>query len=368
MNIYDFQRKWRKPLYIIGALFCMSCLFMELLIYFTPALRSQVSSTDEKFRLIYIYLPTILNVLALFVALVFLRSKSISQKGKNNTICILLLVICMVIQNLHGMYAAVLCLPCLAIFVSTIFASDKTTYIMTIVAMASTFSSYLVNKAILGFENILLSNYIIACAIIVVTYFCSHLLIRYIFTQMVSVSEGVKNERALLNKMRLDPLTGLYNRGGMDSILDELIKNYTPEHPLYLLMIDIDNFKRVNDTYGHQNGDVVLRTLAQHILDMGRKDIIPCRYGGEEIVVIYKNMSFDDALGRSNNLLDRIRLTKFDFAGENKITFSGGFCQYSPQITKDEWIKIADLRLYYAKHSGKNRIISIPVEESEQIL
>ncbi len=227
---------------------------------------------------------------------------------------------------------------------------------MTVVSLLSTFSSFLITKHVFGDEYITLANYVVACAIIIISYFCSTLLIRYIFTQLVTVSEGVKNEKSLLNKMRLDALTGLCNRGAMDSIIKELISNYNPECPLYILMIDIDNFKRVNDTYGHQNGDVVLKTLSQLILDMGRKDIIPCRYGGEEIVIIFKNQTPDEAYSKGLALLGSFGDVVYDFDKDKRITFSGGFAQYVPGMTPDDWIHSADDKLYFAKNNGKNQI------------
>ncbi|MCR5829583.1 MAG: GGDEF domain-containing protein [Lachnospiraceae bacterium] len=280
----------------------------------------------------------------------------------------MLLFICVVIQNLHGIYASVLSLPSLAIFISAVFAENRLTYTITVISLVSTLISYFVGHHLFDENDIYIANYIIASAIVIVAYFCSNLLLRFIYSQLHTVKKGHTNEERLINKMRLDPLTGLYNRGGMDSIMDELINNYDPEHPLYLLMIDIDNFKSVNDTYGHQNGDKVLRTLAQVILDMGRKDIIPCRYGGEEVCVMFKNMDIDDAIKKSNKILSDFRNVRYDFSGDHSIAFSGGFVQYDSHYTKDEWIKKADSRLYFAKHNGKNRIISIPVEETEQII
>jgi diguanylate cyclase len=341
---------------------------MEILIFVVPQFRMQVKCTDEQYRMRYIYIPTALNVAAVVITYFLLTSKKVSQRGKNYAICSMLLFICVVIQNLHGVYAAVLSLPSLAIFISAVFAENRLTYAITVISMISTISSFIVGNLLFEEHDVYISNYIIASAIIIVAYFCSNLLLRFIYSQLHTVKVGHTNEERLLNKMRLDPLTGLYNRGGMDSIMDELIKNYNPEHSLYLLMIDIDNFKRVNDTYGHQNGDVVLRTLAQVILDMGRKDIIPCRYGGEEICVMFKNMEIDDALRKANEILSNFRDVRYDFSGDHSITFSGGFVQYDPKYTKDDWIKIADSRLYFAKHNGKNRIISIPVEETEQII
>lgn len=356
MNIYDFQKKWRKPLYFIALFFTVVCLALELMVFFIPSLRNQMDCSDSTFAVRYIIIPTGCNILALFVSGLLLVSNKLTQRGRNVVICSLLLAICVVIENVHGHYPVVLCLPCLAIFISTIFANTRTTYMMTVVSLLSTFSSFLITKHVFGDEYITLANYVVACAIIIISYFCSTLLIRYIFTQLVTVSEGVKNEKSLLNKMRLDALTGLCNRGAMDSIIKELISNYNPECPLYILMIDIDNFKRVNDTYGHQNGDVVLKTLSQLILDMGRKDIIPCRYGGEEIVIIFKNQTPDEAYSKGLALLGSFGDVVYDFDKDKRITFSGGFAQYVPGMTPDDWIHSADDKLYFAKNNGKNQI------------
>ena len=98
---------------------------------------------------------------------------------------------------------------------------------------------------------------------------------------------------------------GIYNRGGMDKIIDQLIGNFDESRPMSIVMIDLDHFKKINDTYGHQCGDEVLIFLADSIGEMGRKNVVPCRYGGEEVVIILKECTLKEAHEKAMDLLEK---------------------------------------------------------------
>ena len=123
--------------------------------------------------------------------------------------------------------------------------------------------------------------------------------------------------------------------------------------PLSVIMLDIDNFKRVNDQYGHLIGDQVIIGVANILLESCRKTDIVCRYGGEEYLIILPNTRLAD----SHLLCERIRSAVEKSCLENglSITISGGACEFKDHMTSEDLIKNADVCLYKAKSSGKNR-------------
>jgi len=149
---------------------------------------------------------------------------------------------------------------------------------------------------------------------------------------------------------------GIYNRGGMDKIISQLIAGYDESRPMSLIMIDLDHFKKINDTYGHQCGDEVLIFLADSIGEMGRKNVVPCRYGGEEVVIILKECTLKEAYDKATALLEQFRRKRFAFAPKLTITFSAGLSEFRSDMSADEWIKKADENLYKAKMTGRNRV------------
>lgn len=156
----------------------------------------------------------------------------------------------------------------------------------------------------------------------------------------------------------IDPLTGLFNRRYMDVALKkEFNRCARYEKNLSVFLLDLDDFKKINDTRGHPFGDRVLRELAAMLSDMMREEDITCRYGGEEFLVILPETDVEGA----NILTDRLKkeIKSRPFFIENGITFSGGYATYPETASSAEnLIEAADRALYQAKSAGKDRIFA----------
>ncbi len=162
-----------------------------------------------------------------------------------------------------------------------------------------------------------------------------------------------------LNALRYDVLTGLFTRSTFDETLKREIsraKRYGTD--LSVLFLDLDNFKKINDTYGHQAGDEVLRKVGQTIKEQVRAEDAPCRYGGEEIVVILPQTGKADGLILGERIRENIAKLEFTGFGESfQVTVSGGLATF-PIDAQDpnDLLKCADQALYRAKDFGKNNI------------
>lgn len=158
----------------------------------------------------------------------------------------------------------------------------------------------------------------------------------------------------------VDPLTGLYNRRHLDSNLErEFMRAKRYDSDLSLAVIDIDFFKKINDTYGHICGDYVLKEAAYLILESFRKTDLVFRYGGEEFVVLLTETSLESAQIPLERLRKSIENYPFKFKDENlKITVSIGAAGVSENINSgSELLDLADKSLYTAKESGRNRLV-----------
>lgn len=159
--------------------------------------------------------------------------------------------------------------------------------------------------------------------------------------------------------VREDQLTGSLNRRGMDESLDREIANaLRRETPLCVALLDLDDFKRINDTHGHATGDEVLVHPVQVIRETLRKLDVIARFGGEEFVILMPETSPQDAV----QIITRVQreLTKRIFMHESQrllITFSAGVSVYHPGESQAELLKRTDVALYKAKNAGKNRIV-----------
>ncbi|WFS60972.1 GGDEF domain-containing protein [Pseudodesulfovibrio thermohalotolerans] len=159
-----------------------------------------------------------------------------------------------------------------------------------------------------------------------------------------------------------DPLTGLANRRAFDRILDiEIERSKRARTPLSLAIFDLDDFKRVNDTYGHPQGDEVLRAFAGHLKATTRRYDLAARFGGEEFALVMAGSGVVRAQRMLDRLLHEFRQLEFTTPDGNdafRVTCSVGLTCYkgSVNITDKELIKMADGALYDAKAAGKDQI------------
>ena len=171
-------------------------------------------------------------------------------------------------------------------------------------------------------------------------------------------------QRALRESRELaitDPLTGLHNRRYLWELLGrELLKSLRNRTPVAAILADIDHFKRFNDTWGHEAGDLVLKRVADVIRENVRGSDIGCRYGGEELAVILPETTLEVAVERAERIRRGIAAVRLDYGGRplDAVTSSFGVAVY-PQHAGDAeaLLRAADEALYEAKKAGRNRVV-----------
>jgi diguanylate cyclase len=157
--------------------------------------------------------------------------------------------------------------------------------------------------------------------------------------------------------MLRDPLTGLPNRLAYEErIALEINRSSRSDAPFCLAMWDIDHFKHINDTYGHDAGDRVLKLLAKIIVDRVRKVDMFARIGGEEFVLLMPDTPIDHALDLNNHLRIKLEESGFHYQGSPcQITSSVGIAAFEANDTPEQLLKNADNALYQSKREGRNR-------------
>ena len=156
-----------------------------------------------------------------------------------------------------------------------------------------------------------------------------------------------------------DALTGLYNRRHLDTMLErEFLRAKRYGSDLSVAIIDIDFFKKVNDTHGHICGDYILKEVAYLILENFRKTDIIFRYGGEEFVALLTETTLEKAKIPLERLRKSVEEYAFNFKGTDiKITISGGATEIGDVENASEFLDNADKALYMAKENGRNQIV-----------
>lgn len=173
------------------------------------------------------------------------------------------------------------------------------------------------------------------------------------------IADSLEMQRKYQRFATTDALTGLHNRGWLDDTFDREIKrSERDELPLALIMIDVDDFKKYNDDYGHLSGDRVLITVADAIRSPLRPNDLVARFGGEEFAVLLPETTLDNARIIAERLRENVSRSDpgmLDGKQLPNVTISMGIAARRPKYSLDMMIAAADVAMYHAKRNGKNR-------------
>lgn len=189
---------------------------------------------------------------------------------------------------------------------------------------------------------------------------------------LLNYAKCVKTSHSLINLLSMeslrlvkeayyDPLTGLLNRRRLLRILSDIVDlSESTGNPFVLAIIDVDNFKQINDTYGHLVGDCILKEVANIMRTSFRKSDYLFRYGGEEFLVIMPSTSLEEGLKALERFRKNVEEHEFslDHQRSPKVTVSVGVCgSFEKHEDIQDYIECADKKLYEAKRSGKNKVV-----------
>lgn len=167
--------------------------------------------------------------------------------------------------------------------------------------------------------------------------------------------------QALEEKAKTDPLTGAFNREGIgDAMRWGLAEWRRQGKPLSIVMLDLDHFKQINDTYGHAVGDRILAGVSALVKQNVRATDMFARWGGEEFVLVCRNTSLQEAQGVAQKLCRIISEHHFDEALDQQVSASFGVAQLRERESLDQIFERVDGALYKAKHKGRNRVVVSP--------
>ncbi len=165
------------------------------------------------------------------------------------------------------------------------------------------------------------------------------------------------------NAIRVDHLTQAFNRKTFDEYTEQHWKLFqASQHPVSIMLVDIDHFKKINDTFGHQVGDFVLKELVGTLKTLFKRESdLLARIGGEEFAIILPDFKLDHAQAKAEEVLARVRSETYVHE-DKKINFtvSIGIAQLCEQESREGWIKRADLALYNSKNTGRNKVTIAP--------
>ncbi len=245
---------------------------------------------------------------------------------------------------------------CAAALLFDIPKTDKKPYILTATTLI-TIAIFFVFRAIFTLNELPIESFMRSGLVHSMAFVAILLSVISLGFGIVWITTGLLQER-LINLIRVDSLTNVLNRRGLEeAILKVSTLMIREEKPLSVIMVDIDHFKKVNDTYGHQIGDDILIQFSALLQSRVRKSDIVARYGGEEFLIVLPNTHSRSATLLAQKLCRRVETHDFESHSQHiEITASFGISTSQEAINWEKLVSRADEALYKAKQNGRNRV------------
>lgn len=313
----------------------------------------------NSYLLFYVAVPSTANFIAIGCVYLINKSSRFKSGVKNAAVLYCLSTISFIVSCVHGRFLAMPASLCLPVIVSSIFGDRKLTqgsWFISIICLGLSALITWYTEALV--KRYLFFNTTVIFMLIVAAYMTGRIFIEFEQENAIEIENRILRQQSLEQQLQRDQMTGLFNYAAFQTRISNAIelsnKNGTP---LSLAVIDLDDFKRINDTYGHESGNIVLINLARVMEKYCEATDMICRYGGEEFTIIFNGRGINDSLSIISNILNHFGNMKFSFTEEN-VTFSCGLCEYRDSLTYQEFFNLADDAMYRAKKTGKNRVLT----------
>lgn len=360
MLFSDFYKKWQKEINNVALLIACVTTVLEIIvsimmIIFLP---DMIKLSLPYYTLLYIILPSISNFSLVLLGRYIIKNKKISDTSKNFYSILILTVQVFIIACVHNVFIFTIVLFTIPIILTVIYSNRKLTNTITLISIV-----LMILSSIIAITDAQDNNFLhtIELFIAIILVLGCNVIANFVIRVEVDKNDLIKTttfkQLQLEELIKCDPLTGLYNIGSFFNSLDKYIKD--DERPLSLAVIDIDNFKSVNDTWGHEKANEVLIYIASQLQACCFTKGYVFRYGGEEFVIIFPKTSPEQAKHMLEVAKKNIYEHDFDFSPKLRITFSCGIAAYpSPDYNAHEFLQLADKIMYQAKFLGKNMILT----------
>ncbi len=350
---------WQNRIYKVCQILAVMTLGVEILYLIAAVAGVAYVENMTLFPIRCIVIPTILNFGGLFIVKRMLKSSNVDAQRKNKAVCYQAFLLTAVIQCTHYYFTETTLLPCIAVIFAALFVDLKLCRNISVIACV-TLTIAAAERYAEGLQSgfTLILGYMIGIVAIYCSYQVSIILVQYESVQFWLISRGRRKKNELLEQIKIEPTTGLLSRSALMEDISRCCEEAAVcEESMQLAMIDIDDFKKINDTYGHLCGDEVLHKIGGIIQNHVHGIAEGYRYGGEEFVIIFNKDNIKEAVSIMEQIRIEMAKTRFDFLKQGKITVSCGIAEYQKGMRPSEWLSKADDSLYQAKSEGKNRVI-----------
>ena len=385
--------KWRNILIQKCLLIAGIITITEIIMYFFDDWAGLMFLSAPVYIMRFIIVPTVFNFSVVFMGYKIIYSPKYSDDVKNIVSCMAFFLICACVELTHYVFAPIFCATGVSIFVSIIFNSRKLTRMMMYLSIVTLFlATFIASLELRKDDPQLILDAVVAFVITICSYIVARVLIQLETDRSNEMVANYISQKQLSEQVRRDTLTGLFNRKVLFEKLEQQISekiniqeqnglqnkessqykdtgknieftsDVDVEKNLYLVIIDIDNFKSINDTFGHAKGDIVLIYLGHILKKNTQKAGIAARFGGEEFAIIFQDAQYGEVMAKIEKIRKELAEHSFQLDNSEKVThvtISIGVARYVPGQNMSQLFEEADQAMYQAKREGKNRIIQL---------
>lgn len=331
-------------------------LLVEILFFIYYLVNDLITISKCTYFFLYIIKPTIINFSIWFLGKILYNSKKISRTQQLAIPLIIILVISTTCATIHYTFPVLCGMLVAPIYISTIYGNkiiERNITLCTFLAQ-TVMVICIFNDKYSSRPNLLGFNIILSYASILLAHYISTTIILHEKRKELVLKQNVEYNSQLEDELMIDGLTGLYNYKALFNLTKENLNN----NSMQLAILDLDNFKLINDTYGHETGNKVLKKLAKLLQEIQSENIKVARYGGEEFAVLFLHEEIENSYQILEKIRRKISNVKFENIPDRKVTFSGGISSFKNNMSINDFFDSADKLLYIAKANGKNQIIS----------
>ena len=357
--------RWRDKIIRIFYVIILLIFTVEfvMLIALKPLGLLEDGFSSSQYIVKFIAVPTILNVFVV-TACYQINQQSIKERIKNYSISFTASLLASVVAFVHGDINAILTVFSLPVILTVLFGERRMMNAVTLfnglLLLFSSIHTLIYNKAYTSVYFYL--DVVVSLTILIASYLICSVLIAYNRANYDYIYKSYQTQVSLHEQARNDSLTGLYNQRTFHTLLKTSIDNAKSSRaPISLAIIDLDDFKEINDTYGHLAGDHVLLQFTDLMKQQCEEDAYISRYGGDEFAVIFPKASKELAYLRLESLRKRCRQMSSSQTSPCEISFSAGIAHFTEgDMNATLLFDHADTALYHAKENGKGQTALYP--------
>lgn len=355
----DINKKWRKRIWNVSLALAIVIVAAEGILFLSNNRVPGSKLGTVPFFVVHILVPLFIFAISLVGTYYVLKKEKLSDNACDWMLAILVYIILSVPAYGHFHIISLVLLPTAAIAVTAIFASYSITFTVMLLVISSCITNAIRFFQIYEVEGSGLGGYIVTSLLVVGSVSAATFLVNMHTNELMeSIDTFAVKQMNLMTKLKKDPLTGLYNRRSFEESLEEkILQTEKMGEKAYIAIFDIDHFKNVNDTYGHSNGDVVIKALCKMIKEKSKEHGLAFRYGGEEFVILFSDIELPKVMNVVEDIRTEFRCYYFQFMNDSGITCSCGIAEYIKGESAKAWFNRADSALYRAKEAGRNRTV-----------